>query len=571
MNSYTENHGLPVIVQEYREIMLDDPFIATDMGVHERDHEVPDLSETHKQQVLQRAKRLLRQIDQLEPEQLTFDQGIDLALMRLALQKTVFLSQLSYNGLPDRAQKPELASVIINAFMYLMLKDPRAPDTRLRAIESRLHKIPAMIETYREVLQRPVERWRQIEQEELEAMPELFASILELAGQQAYPGMASLQQGIDKTQQAINDYLAFLHGLPAGANFSIGHDAAQELARLNGIDLDLDAIYRTARDFFRQHHARMAELVSRLKQKYALPQEYTLAQVLDHVKQEFRVAIDAVVGLYESEQARVMEFIKQSKLFSLPDSHKLLILKTPAYLVPSIPVGAMFPPAAFEAGPKTSVVYITVDEGRKNDQNALMITNTMIHEGIPGHHLQLAFAAGHESIVRRLANYNTHAEGWTTYLEGFMSEAGFIKPEILDEYLLIALADFARLGARVAIDLYFMTGMDSYLNVIDNFTPRGDTPFARAKSLLIKATGFTDARSEGELNWYSRERGYPMCYLMGNRMVHDLKADLLTSLGDAGQANRIFHEQYLQQGTMTIPLLRKVLRHKGFLRAGPPH
>ena len=36
----------------------------------------------------------------------------------------------------------------------------------------------------------------------------------------------------------------------------------------------------------------------------------------------------------------------------------------------------MFPPAPFSSGPKTSMIYLTMDEGRLADQNSLMIKNT---------------------------------------------------------------------------------------------------------------------------------------------------------------------------------------------------
>lgn len=556
------------IIEKYKLIVAHDPIYATQIGIHDKDYEVSDLKVEAFEKELNDTKELFEIVKIFDSSKLTFEEQIDLKLIVCGLEKIVLLLELEYNGLKDYEQKPNLGNTIINAFLYLFLKDPRDSKTRLDIINSRFEKIPSMIEDYKLVLKKAVSRWKEMELEEIKGIEELFSSIILWAQNENYDGVELLKDNIEKVNLALKDYVEFLNGLEEIENFVVGNEVAQNIARLNGIDFSLDEIYEVAKNFFREHNLKINNLVENVKIKYKLNSSWGYEETLKFVKEKYSVPISDVVSLYEKEQRRVSKYLSENDLFVFPKSDRLQVLKTPDYLVPTIPVGAMFPPAAFEDGIKVSLVYVTIDEGRSKDQNSLMITNTMIHEGIPGHHLQLAMAGENESVVRKLAEYNVHAEGWTTYLEQFMTDNGFISKDIKEEYELIALADFSRLGVRVAIDLFFMTGDENYINVISDFEIKGESMFDKAKCLLQRATGFTDARCEGELNWYSKERGYPMCYLLGNIMTNNLKNEIIKSNPNLSfrEASKLFHKTYLEEGVMPHGFLREVLINKGLIK-----
>jgi len=553
------------LVKEYKEYHLDDPISCTSMGVHDKDHEVSDLSVKKIQKDFLQAKDLLKKLKSINKSSISFHDSIDYELMELDLQQAIFSVELEYNNLKDYEQKTQMGDIVIGAFMYLLLKDPRDSKLRLEATLSRMKKIPAMIEQYKEVIKQPIVRWKNIDIEDIKGSSELFEAIISWAQEENFEKLPELKAATKLVKESLDSYISFLESLPTGTNFVIGKEKARELARLVGIDKDLSTIHDTAKKFFREIAKEKTEIATKIKIKHNLDESLNLEGVLDFVKEKFSVPVNEVVDLYKKEQKNVLNFLKDHSYFVMPKSHELVILKTPKYLITGIPVGAMFSPASFEEGPKKSLIYLTIDEGRKSDQNSLMIKNTMIHEGIPGHHLQLSVAAENDSVVRKLASYNTHAEGWTTYMERFMTETGFIDKDLLDEYNLIGLSDLSRLAARVAIDLFFMTGDDSYLDLIEGFTPKGDDVFEKAQSLLQKATGFSDARCQGELNWYSQIRGYPMCYLMGNRMLYELRDDILKNADNKEEVVKEFHKVYLTEGVMTLPLLRKVCEHKGLL------
>ncbi len=140
--------------------------------------------------------------------------------------------------------------------------------------------------------------------------------------------------------------------------------------------------------------------------------------------------------------------------------------------------------------------------------------------------------------------------------------------ELTDEARFIGKRDIARIGARVAIDLFFMTGDRSYLEVGIDCDLSPEDPFEAAGNLLTAVTGFVPGRVRAELNWYSQERGYPLSYLAGNRMVLELKSDLERAQSDKLQGlplDRRFHELYMGSGNMPLSYLRRVFEHQGLL------
>jgi len=553
------------LVEQYKNLILDDPISRTNSGIHDKDFEVSDLSEKYFEDNLIKFEKLLNKINKMSENELNFDEKIDLDLMKLAIKKIIFENKLKYNNLFDYQQKPILGENLINTFLYLFLKDPRDSKIRLDAINSRLSKIPNMILDYKKVLKKPIIRWKNMEVEELRGINDLFNNILSFAKLENFDKLSEMKINIEKTNNAIENYLKFLNTLETEVDFSIGKEKTQKLVNLNGINLTLNEIFDLSKDFFKNYYIEIEEILKKVKNKYNLDDSLQSLEVIDFIKEKFKLPVDKILKEYIVENENIINFLKKDNYFELPKSHKLKIIQTPKYLVPSIPVGAMFPPAPFENGPKVSLIYLTIDKARQKDQNSLMIKNTMIHEGIPGHHLQFSMGYENGSTVRSLAVYNSHSEGWTTYLEDFMTKINYVDDEIKNEYVLISLSDFARLGARVGIDLYFMSGDENYLNIIENFTPTGNTKFEKAKSLLKKATGFTDARCEGELNWYSRERGYPMVYLIGNQELYKLKNEILSKSSNKVDSTKKFHSIYLKEGTMPLHYLKKILKFKNLI------
>ena len=332
-----------------------------------------------------------------------------------------------------------------------------------------------------------------------------------------------------------------------------------------------------ARDFMAQTQELLANLNKRLCKKYELTDTTSDEQLHEFLNQTFAAKIkdgqlSSVLDYYSGQIQSINDFIEQRHLFAIPVQQEIRLLQTPSFLEPVIPAGAMWPPLALRPGKKTSLVYLTLKEDQLAEHTELGIPVMMIHEGIPGHHLQFATAAQHPSFIRRIFSANEHAEGWTTMLEDYMLDVGYISEELVDEVRFIAKREMSRLVARVGIDLYFMTGERDYLDVgLDlGFEQNGysDDVFDNAAKLLKTATGFTDGRVQAELNWYSSEQSYPLSYLTGNRLVWQLKQDIQAANKKELEPlalDQAFHKVYLESGCMPVENLRTIFEQQGYL------
>src|SRR4029079_10533167 len=76
------------------------------------------------------------------------------------------------------------------------------------------------------------------------------------------------------------------------------------------------------------------------------------------------------------------------------------------------------------------------------------------HEGVPGHHLQIAqvrYLAGELTRFQRtLAGCSGHAEGWALYAERLMGELGYLDDRASDR---VMLASQSMRAARVVVDI----------------------------------------------------------------------------------------------------------------------
>ena len=564
--------ALDRFVDDFHAHYTQDPNACLSLGVQKRTGELPDPSLEAGRALACEAQALLRQAWALDTAELGFEQQLDLELATRRLQGEVHQETLTFNGRTTRQQMPVAGVDIGDGLFNLFVNDPRPDGDRLRDVQSRLERVPGYLAAAFRRLESPVARWVEMEQERLAGLPDLFETLVAWADRVAYPDEAALRRSVAEALVALDAYGRRLAALPTVRNFHVGEAHARQIVALRGIDLSLEALHAMARRFLQENGATLDALHGRLARKYGLSPGTGVSQLHEHLLQRFQVqrpsgALEDVLDRYRSELGRIADFVAARDLFPIPDDQEMKIIRTPSFMAPSIPAGAMMPPPPFREGVKTSLVYLTLSEELLAEHTELNIPSMMIHEGIPGHHLQLSWAAAHPSIIRRHVEAMDHAEGWTTMLEDYMLDMGYMG-DLADETRFCSKRDVARLGARVAIDLFFMTGDRSYLDVGVDCDLSHDDPFAAAGELLRTVTGFVPGRVRAELNWYSTERGYPLSYLTGNQMVWQLKRDLQAAQrgrAEGLELDRLFHRTYLESGNMPVSALRRVFEHRGLL------
>ncbi|MBY6188475.1 DUF885 domain-containing protein [Marinobacter hydrocarbonoclasticus] len=551
----------------YLELISHCPNACVELGLNQQLDRLPIPSEADDAALLTKASAVLAAADACGD--LSFDQAQDRQLMRMTAERTHFMHNLSKLGRRRDQSLPRAGEQISAGIFLLMSRDPRPNAERLDNILNRLADVPALLDATLTRLERPIARWVSIEQETLEELPGLFSTIADWARSTGYARQDALAQHIGAANEAIQHYLRGLTALPTEQDFTLGEADARQLVALSGINLSLEAIHSHTRAFVQDTLSVLEQTRQRLAAKHSLDPDISQDDLHQYLNREFAVSVpegrlQSVIERYQQEAERILSFIDAQRLFEIPGDQAMTIMRTPEFMAPMIPAGAMMQPAALAAGTKVSQIYLTLSESLLDEHTELGIPVMMIHEGIPGHHLQLATASGHDSLVRRVFPAMELAEGWTTMLEDYMLDLGYMG-DLTDEARFIAKRDISRISARVAIDLYFMTGQPHYLEIGYPVTTDSDDPFINAGRLLKAVTGFTDGRVQAELNWYSQEAGYPLSYLVGNVLMWQLKRDFKHD-GTELERDRAFHREVLTSGNLPLAMVRARFARRGLLQ-----
>jgi uncharacterized protein (DUF885 family) len=179
------------------------------------------------------------------------------------------------------------------------------------------------------------------------------------------------------------------------------------------------------------------------------------------------------------------------------------------------------------------------------------------HEGVPGHHLQLAWARylGDRlpSIQRFSEAGNALVEGWALYAERFMDEVGrFEQPG----FRLGFLASQALRAARVVVDI----GLHLGLRIPDDqpFHPGEQWTPALAVEFVEGETGEPNEFVVSEIVRYLGLPGQALCYKLGERAWLDGREAARQRHGDEFDL-KAFHGAALDLGILGLDQLRDEL------------
>jgi uncharacterized protein (DUF885 family) len=176
---------------------------------------------------------------------------------------------------------------------------------------------------------------------------------------------------------------------------------------------------------------------------------------------------------------------------------------------------------------------------------------TVYHEGVPGHHLQIAqtvYRSGLLNKWRRLESFTSgHAEGWALYAERLMAELGY-----MDDLgnRMGWLGGQSLRAARVVIDIGVHCGLDAPAEL-----GGGAWDYDKAWTYLTRY-GFMDEKTlRFELNRYLGWPGQAPAYKIGERLWLQLRDEVSEREGDAFHL-KAFHRRALDIGGVGLDTLR---------------
>jgi uncharacterized protein (DUF885 family) len=206
---------------------------------------------------------------------------------------------------------------------------------------------------------------------------------------------------------------------------------------------------------------------------------------------------------------------------------------------PSGPTAFYFRPATDGSRPGMFFVN-TADPTR---WGKFEIESMAYHEGIPGHHLQLAIAQELEGIpeFRKHAHISAYGEGWGLYTERLADEMGLYSSAL--ERMGMLSADSMRAG-RLVVDTGLHAKGWSRQQAIDYF---------RANSPMSVGT------IEGEVDRYIGMPGQACSYMIGRLEIQRMRREAEASMGTRFDIKG-FHDTVLGSGLVPLGTLDRMIK-----------
>lgn len=538
------------------------PVRATDAGNHAHDGEWPDLTVEGRHRRSAFLRDWERRLLELPHGQLTGDEAVD----RDLLLEQVRADRFEEERLAEPSWDPLSYVHLTGSGLFGLLAREFAPlEVRLGSLAARLRGLPALLDAARARLEeggeRPVSRFHT--EKAVSDMP----GVAELAD----AGVAAAEQ-LDSValrdevreaaivgRAAAETFTTWLREelLPrANGDFRLGAALHEEKMR-HSLRSDLKSTEILARAEVAHAGVRqeMLELARGLwatwlpgEQQPSEPDEL-VRRVLDAVSAE-HPAPEELLSYCREELGRIQQSVRQNDVIGLLED-PLEIIWTPVFLR-SFAGAMLIPPGPLDRGLASYFCITPMPESWTPEQvesalrehNARLLRLLTIHEAVPGHYLQLAYANRSDSLVRAIFGSGVFVEGWAVYVTQVMMDLGYGGDDAA--LMLVHWKYFLRAITNAIIDIGVHAGqMDE----------------AEAMRLMVDE-GYQE-RSEATEKWKrARLSSTQLCeYFVGGLEMQDLEADARRRTSSEGRpfVYREHLESVISHGSPPPRALRRIL------------
>jgi uncharacterized protein (DUF885 family) len=533
-----------------------DPLMATYAGIAGHDHELPDLSPDGFAAREEATLAALRDVEALTPsdEREAVARDAFLERMRLEVEEVdagLARAQLSVIG--------SAAHEIREAFDLM----PTATDQDWTNIRSRLEGIPQAMADYRVTLAAEADAGRVVARRQY---VEVAAQLRNWTGQEGdggnfFAGLVAgapdglkreLERSADAASAAYADFGRFLETdlAPKGREKEpVGREHyALESRRFLGATVDLEETYAWGWEELKRLEDDMAVTAERI-----LPGG-TLHEAVAHLDADpaRKIPKDALRGWMQELGDRVIGELADVH-FDIPQP----IRRIEAMIAPTNE-GGIYYTGPSEDFSRPGRMWWSIPDS-VTEFSPWRETTTVFHEGVPGHHLQVAQTVYRADLLNRwqrlLCWVSGHGEGWALYAERLMDELGYLD-DPADRLGMLDGQAFR--AARVIIDI----GMHLELQIpADNafgfhpgetWTPALGREFMGQHCLMDPA--FIDFEVKRYLGW----PGQAPSYKVGEKIWLEARADAKARKG-ADFDLKQFHTDALNLGSLGLDPLQAAL------------
>ncbi|MFI0239253.1 DUF885 domain-containing protein [Streptomyces sp. NPDC016845] len=550
-----DQHTRPSLPRQVADAYLDayvilDPVEGTYLGDAASHSRLRDLSPAGGEAVARLARETLARLDEAERVP-GADSDVERRCARLLRERLT--AELAVHDAEEPLRAVSNLGSPVHGVREVFTVTPAETDEDWLVIAERLRAVPAAFAGYRETLELGLER-------KLPAAPRPTATFVEQLtewagtgrgwfGEFAAAGPEALRAALSEAARAadaatveLRDWMRDVYAPTIeGSPDVVGRERYTRWSRYyNGADLDLDEAYAYG---WSEFHRLLAEM--RTEAEKILPGAATPWAALAHLDEHGR-HIEGV-----DEVRAWLQGVMDEAIEALDGTHFELarrVRKVESRIAPPGSAAAPYytaPSVDFSRPGRTWLPTMGATRFPVYD-----LLSTWYHEGVPGHHLQLAqwvhVADDLSRYQATLGGVSANAEGWALYAERLMDELGFLTDAearlgYLDAQMMRALRVIVDIGMHLELGI----PADSPFHPGERWTPALAEEFFGAHS--SRPADFV----ESELTRYLSIPGQAIGYKLGERAWLRGRANAQAAHGAAFDA-KAWHMAALSQGSLGL-------------------
>lgn len=467
--------AIPAAAATFQETYLEHwfdmyPSKATAAGRHDLDRRLEDLSPARRHAWLtynRGAAKGLRRI--LEAPSTSFEDRLDAEL----LLRQAELEAFEY-GTQNRPGRDPLfwTGIMADATVFLLVRDDLPKSERLSRAAERAAQLPRLAGQARQALRLT---------DPALISPEICGLAAQLAGgfatfyREGFPragDLPELKTSGEKAAAAFDELAAFLEELQkkAKGHPRLGKDYAARFRLVTGVEEPVERVLAQAEAALVAKRAEAAAY-GRSVWKELMPGVDEPADDRELLRRLFeRIAADRAADMaefvadYRKLVPEALDFVRRKDLMTLPDPPTLYIERSPSYFVGQV-VGGVYASGPYAPEEDTLFYLPAVPDDATPEQKTAFFRdfnhhfNVMIvpHEMVPGHYVQLKWAARHPRKVRALFYDGVYVEGWGTFSERLLLDQGWGGPLARLAHLKKQLENIARTVVDIRVNTQDMS------------------------------------------------------------------------------------------------------------------
>ncbi|MDQ5840223.1 MAG: DUF885 domain-containing protein [Chloroflexota bacterium] len=549
------------IADRYLDALVElSPITATELGIAGHDEDLDDLSPAGHAAMANLRRKTLEALGGASPDDDIDRVTISAMLERLGLEEETYsagLDEMSLNVLASPLQG-------IRDVFDLM---PTETDTQWMTFAVRMTKVPAALESYVQSLRSAAARGlvspkRQVlacaaQCVDLAAEDGYFSHLLSAnlvkepkAGDAALGDAAAeaLRNAVGVASSAyvrMGDFLREELLPQAPEADACGRERYQLVSRsFLGATVDLEETYQWGQEELARITAEMQEVAEQIKPGATIKEAIS---ILDSDPGYQLHGTDELQAWMQGKADEVITNLAGSH-FDIPEP----VRRIECMIAPT-QMGGIYYTGPSEDFSRPGRMWWSVPKGLTEFGTWRELT-TVYHEGVPGHHLQVAQTVFRSELLnrwRRMAGWTSgHGEGWALYAERLMAELGYMD----DPGNRMGLLDGQSMrAARVVLDVGVHCGFEAPDEV-----GSGEWTYDKAWQFLQTHANMAEGFLRFELDRYLGWPGQAPSYKIGERLWIQLRDEVKAREGDAFDI-KAFHRRALDIGGVGLDTLREAV------------